>query len=103
MDALTKDLAVQQLSKGEKTRLAILQGSIGCFVRLGFEGASITEISQACRVNRALVNHYFDSKEALIQEALRIVGASGRTFTEDYLARADRRERAVRSYLRSQY
>lgn len=80
-----KDYAFSKLSKGEKTKLRILEGAVVCIVKHGFEGASITELTEASGVNRTSINHYFQSKDALIDETFPFVMMGGRAFTNNFM------------------
>jgi TetR/AcrR family transcriptional regulator, repressor for uid operon len=44
----------------------ILDGARSCFIRQGFHGASITEISTCSGVSPANIYQYFDSKDSLV-------------------------------------
>lgn len=47
---------------------AILDGAVLCFVKKGFHGASIAEISRSAKVSQASLYQYFASKDELILE-----------------------------------
>ena len=72
-------------SKGQRTRLKLLEDAIESFVENGFEGSSISELARRSKMNRALIGHYFGSKENLIQEALQLMGSTGKSSTDLYL------------------
>lgn len=40
------------------------------FARLGYASASMSDLAKACSVSKAALYHYFDSKEAILFEAL---------------------------------
>jgi AcrR family transcriptional regulator len=101
--SLSRDYVWSTLSKGQKTRLHILEKSVESCVRLGFEGASITEITRIGRVNRGSINHYFGNKEALIRECLDYVGVSGRCFTDDFMATRTDIVHPIERYLRATF
>ena len=44
----------------------------GLFARDGFTRTSMAELAGACGVSKALLYHYFDSKEALLFDILRV-------------------------------
>jgi AcrR family transcriptional regulator len=50
----------------EEKRAAIRKGAAGYFARHGFDRASMAGAAKACGVSKALVYHYYDSKEALL-------------------------------------
>jgi AcrR family transcriptional regulator len=53
------------------TRERILSTAESLFMRHGFDGASMRQITAEARVNLAAVNYHFGSKEALIQEVFK--------------------------------
>lgn len=55
---------------GDK-RAAILAGAARLFAAEGFDRASISEIAQALGVSKALVYHYYRSKDALLYDIIR--------------------------------
>ena len=55
---------------GDK-RAAILAGAARLFAAEGFDRASMNEIAQALGVSKALVYHYYRSKDALLYDIIR--------------------------------
>jgi TetR/AcrR family transcriptional regulator len=54
------------------TKLEHIRGTAaGLFARDGFSRTSMAELASACGVSKALLYHYFDSKEALLFDILR--------------------------------
>jgi TetR/AcrR family transcriptional regulator len=53
-----------------RTRLRILNIAANEFARKGFDGARVDEIARRCKVNKNLIYHYFDSKDALFVAVL---------------------------------
>lgn len=53
------------------TKQRILGAAEELFARLGFEGASLRQVTTAAGVNLAAVNYHFGSKEALVEEVFR--------------------------------
>jgi TetR/AcrR family transcriptional regulator len=51
-------------------RKAILHRSAGLFAKHGYDRASMANIAQACGASKALLYHYYDSKEALLFDIL---------------------------------
>lgn len=51
-------------------RAALRRGATAHFARAGYERASMTSVAQACGVSKALIYHYYDSKEALLHDIL---------------------------------
>lgn len=54
----------------EKKRAAIRKGAATYFAEHGFDRASMTAAAQYCGVSKALIYHYYDSKEALLYDIL---------------------------------
>jgi TetR/AcrR family transcriptional regulator len=52
-------------------RQAILDRSTALFARKGYDRASMAEVAAACGVSKALLYHYYVSKEALLFDILR--------------------------------
>ena len=55
-------------SKGEGTRLRILEAASGIFSQVGFHDGTVARICDAAAANRAAVNYYFGGKEDLYRE-----------------------------------
>lgn len=55
---------------GDK-RQAILQRSAAVFAEHGIDRASMAQVAAECGVSKALLYHYYDSKEALLQDIIR--------------------------------
>jgi len=55
---------------GDK-RQAILQRSAAVFAEHGVDRASMARVAAECGVSKALLYHYYDSKEALLQDIIR--------------------------------
>lgn len=54
----------------DERRLEILDGAASMFAERGFDGTSIATIAQKCGVSKALLYHYYESKEALLYDIL---------------------------------
>jgi TetR/AcrR family transcriptional repressor of uid operon len=54
-------------AKHEEKRLQILQAAGACFIRHGFQGASIAAICAEAGISPGHLYHYFDGKEAIIE------------------------------------
>jgi AcrR family transcriptional regulator len=54
----------------DKKRLGILSRSARLFAQHGFTGTSITMIADACGVSKALMYHYYDSKDDVLFDVL---------------------------------
>lgn len=51
-------------------RAALRRGAAAYFARLGYDRASMTGAARECGVSKALIYHYYDSKEALLFDIL---------------------------------
>jgi TetR/AcrR family transcriptional regulator, regulator of cefoperazone and chloramphenicol sensitivity len=54
----------------EATRRRLVDAAIGQFARFGFHGASSRELAKEARVNVAIVNYHFESKQGLYDAAV---------------------------------
>jgi AcrR family transcriptional regulator len=54
----------------DKKRLGILSQSAALFAQHGFTGTSITMIAEACGVSKALMYHYYNSKDDVLFDLL---------------------------------
>ena len=54
----------------DKKRLGILSRSAALFAAHGYTGTSITMIAEACGVSKALMYHYYRSKDAVLFDLL---------------------------------
>ncbi|MFV0461185.1 MAG: TetR/AcrR family transcriptional regulator [Actinomycetales bacterium] len=53
-----------------RTRLALLEAALMSFEEKGWRGATFDDVAERAGVTRGAVNHHFDSKAALLVEAL---------------------------------
>jgi len=61
----------------DQKRLGILSRSAALFAAHGYTGTSITMIAEACGVSKALMYHYYSSKDVVLLSALPSPAASG--------------------------
>lgn len=54
----------------EEKRAAIRKGAAAYFAAHGFDRASMTGAAKSCGISKALIYHYYDSKEALLFDIL---------------------------------
>lgn len=54
----------------EAKRCALREGAAQYFAQNGFDRASMAGAAKACGVSKALIYHYYDSKEALLSDIL---------------------------------
>jgi AcrR family transcriptional regulator len=77
-----------------------LDGAIDVFWRLGYEGASMAELTQAMGINKPSLYAAFGSKEKLFVRALERYGLQYRKHLDAVLAKSTAYE-VIESYLRS--
>lgn len=68
-------------------RTALRKGAARYFARHGYDRASMTGTARECGVSKALIYHYYDSKEALLHDILNahlsdLVGVATQTSTQ---------------------
>ena len=68
---LSRGSAQPRRRDAQATRAAILEAAQAQFARLGYDLASLREISAAAGVDGALIKRYFGGKEGLFTEALK--------------------------------
>lgn len=71
--------------KGEAKRSEILHAALEIFAAEGYRGTSLRKVAARCNLSLPGLMHYFDSKEDLLTQVLRV---------RDETARARQRERA---------
>ena len=69
-------------TKGQRTKRHILEKSLQCFVKHGFEGASLNELAKASKTHKPLIIHYFGSIKNLQFEVLQFAASTGTEFTQ---------------------
>ena len=52
----------------DQQRASILQAAARLFAERGFEGASMAELAQACRVSKPLLYHYYRDKQHILSD-----------------------------------
>ena len=63
-------MARTQAADYEQRREAIVEKAAELFARVGFNGASVSELASACGVSKSLLYHYYESKEAVLHEVM---------------------------------
>lgn len=63
-------MARTQSADYDRRKQAIVETAISLFAKRGFLGTSVADIAQACRTSKALVYHYFSSKEDVLYAAM---------------------------------
>jgi TetR/AcrR family transcriptional regulator len=59
--------------QSDDTRRRLLDASLQLFVHKGFAGTTVRDIAKAARVSPGLMFHYFPSKQAILQEHVRVI------------------------------
>ncbi len=54
----------------DERREAIVAAAAALFARDGFAGASVSNLSKRCKMSKALIYHYFKSKEDILYEVM---------------------------------
>lgn len=80
---------------------SILDAAAAMFAKNGFNGTSISTLADSCGVSKALLYHYYDSKEALLYEMLlahcKLLSATAIDAVKD----SDQPEEQLRNLLRA--
>ena len=63
-------MARTQSADYDRRKQAIVETAASLFAKRGFLGTSVADIAQACRTSKALVYHYFSSKEDVLYAAM---------------------------------
>ena len=63
-------MARTQAEDYDERREAIVVTGAALFARAGFDGASMSELAEQCKISKSALYHYFDSKEAILYEAM---------------------------------
>ena len=59
--------------QSDDTRRRLLDASLQLFVHKGFAGTTVRDIAKAAGVSPGLMFHYFPSKQAILQEHVRVI------------------------------
>ena len=54
----------------DKRREAIIAAAAALYARQGFQGASVSDLAKACGTSKALIYHYFPSKDDILHEVM---------------------------------
>jgi AcrR family transcriptional regulator len=63
-------MARPQAPDYDRRRLAIVAAAAALFAREGFNGASVAQLAKRCRVSKALIYHYYPSKEDILYDVM---------------------------------
>src|ERR1700754_1872906 len=75
-------------SKGAERRLELIEVTIDCLARHGYEGTTIGVVAEAVGMSRGIVNFHFETKEQLLLETLRFLADEYRAHWKAALAAA---------------
>ncbi|MFN9161903.1 MAG: TetR/AcrR family transcriptional regulator [Alphaproteobacteria bacterium] len=81
-------------------RQLILERATELFARHGFRGTSVSEIAEACGASKALIYHYFGSKEEMLYELLTGFIEMYHVRLERAVKKAEKPTDRLRAYLR---
>ncbi|MFI0036391.1 TetR/AcrR family transcriptional regulator [Streptomyces mutabilis] len=65
--------------KGEAKRREILEAALEIFAKEGYRGTSLRKVAARCNLSLPGLMHYFDSKEDLLTQVLRVRDEAART------------------------
>jgi AcrR family transcriptional regulator len=83
-------------AKGVAKREEILRTALEVFAKQGYRGTSLRELAEAVNLSQAGLLHYFDSKEQLFAEILRVRDETDRAAYADAGSAADRMLAVIR-------
>ena len=63
-------MARPQSPDADKRRDAIVESAAALYARRGFQGASVADLAKACGTSKALIYHYFPSKDDILYEVM---------------------------------
>jgi len=64
------------LEKTEKRRKEIIEAAAGHLIRHGFQSSGLRAIAQSAGLSDRMLMYYFETKEDLVAEALKLIGES---------------------------
>lgn len=79
----------------------ILDAAAAMFAKHGFNGTSIAALADSCGVSKALLYHYYDSKEALLYDMLLVHCKLLSQTAMDATMQSDKPEEQLRSLIRA--
>ena len=80
------EIAESRVRKGERTRSRILNAAASVLAREGYAAATLTEIAAVAKMRAGSLYYHFDSKEAIVEEVLRVGIDHARTAIREALA-----------------
>jgi AcrR family transcriptional regulator len=89
------------VSKGERTKMRIVEGAIESFANDGYDRSSYASIAAHADVARQLVQKYFPDKELLLQICVRSIRAAYQESVVREVRKATDAEGMLRAYIRA--
>jgi AcrR family transcriptional regulator len=80
------EIAESRVRKGERTRTRILNAAASVLAREGYAAATLTEIAAVAKMQAGSLYYHFDSKDAIVEEVLRVGIDHARTAIREALA-----------------
>jgi AcrR family transcriptional regulator len=77
----------------DKRRDAIVAAAAALYARQGFQGASVSHLAKACGTSKALIYHYFPSKDDILHEVMAAHLDALVDVADDAMQAGDARER----------
>lgn len=91
--------AKSSLTKGERTKLALIESGITYIAQFGLESASISNLAQHAGVSRPLFSHYFPQKDALFQDAAEYISLHAQSYVATHVGDHHSFRRRLWSYV----
>lgn len=82
-------------TKSERTRQRILDAAAACFSDLGYAGVTLRDIAERAKMKAGSLYYHFDSKEALVEEVLRVGQTAASTATRRAVSELGRNGDAI--------
>lgn len=96
----SEEQSAKDITKGERTRIRILEGAIRCIAIQGIEDLTFQAIADECGISQPLVVHYFKKKDQVFPEVIRhlVERSKSRVFIQGTCAAED-----IEKYVRSAF
>lgn len=88
-------------TKTQRRAFGFLEAAIYCFDKKGFENVTMTLIARESGVTRQLLSHYFKDLAEIREMAIKYIRVIGQQLMLQELARENKPERVLLSYLRA--
>lgn len=98
-ERIFKQLPTKELRKGEVRKLQIVEATIECLAKLGWNGTNYETVGRACRMKRPHVAYHFPVWNELILTSIQFVYATGQGIVSDYLREAKTPKERLRQYI----